>query len=196
MLREWYEKDFCFQYPHLSLLGCETLVEFGFVLEKWNIHHPLIITDQTLIKTGVVDQVTSQLKKHKIKFQIYDGVQPNPSTNVVNGVVKACHKHECDALISVGGGSAHDAAKGASLILSNNHPLKKFQGLNVSKNAAKLPIIAVNTTAGTGAGATNAAVITDEQSHFKMTLTDKNIQPHILVDDSDLMIGLPVRSSM
>jgi alcohol dehydrogenase len=149
-----------------------------------------------LIKVGIVEKVTKQLTKCKIKYEIFDGVKPNPSTQVVNGIVKMCQDKECDALISVGGGSAHDAAKGASLVLSNNKPLKKFQGLNVSKNAAIFPIIAVNTTAGTGSGATNAAVITDEEQHFKMTLTDKNIQPHALVDDSELMMNLPIQPSM
>jgi alcohol dehydrogenase len=58
-----------------------------------------------------------------------------------------------------------------------------------------MPIICINTTAGTGSGTTNVAVITDESKHFKMTLVDKNIQPHILVDDSNLMMGLPPTST-
>jgi alcohol dehydrogenase len=196
MLREWYERDFIFQYPHLSLLGYGALEELGYILQKRNVNNALIITDVILIKTGVVEKVIKQLKKYKIKFFIFEGVKPNPSVDVVNAIVKISQQNKTDALISIGGGSAHDAAKGASLVLSNNKSLKRFQGLNVSKNIAVIPIIAINTTAGTGSGVTNAAVITDEQTHFKMTLTDKNIQPHIIVDDSELMMGLPVRSSM
>jgi alcohol dehydrogenase len=168
------------------------------LLQKDNLmlHKPLIITDPVLIKTNVVNEVTNQLKKHNVNYVIYDGVQPNPTTAIVENIVLIYQKNQCDALISVGGGSAHDAAKGASLVLTNHKPIRKFQGLNVTKNAVIMPIIVVNTTAGTGSGATNVAVITDELTHFKMTLVDKNIQPHILVDDSELMLGLPVKQSM
>jgi alcohol dehydrogenase len=155
------------------------------------------VTDPILIKTGVVAHVIKELENNQIKHVIFDGVKPNPSIDVVNEIVNTYHTRECDALISVGGGSAHDAVKGASLVISNvNTPIRKFQGLNVTCNVSKMPIIAINTTAGTGSGVTNVAVITDEQNHFKMTLVDKNIQPHVLVNDTQLMMGLPVTQSM
>jgi alcohol dehydrogenase len=166
------------------------------ILEKQKITKVLIITDPVLIKNQIVDKVIKQLVNSNIKYTIFEGVKPNPSTEVVNGIVTAYKKNKCNALVSVGGGSAHDAAKGASLVLSNDKAIKKFQGLNATHNVSKMPIIAINTTAGTGSGATNVAVITDEQNHFKMTLVDKNIQPHVLIDDSDLMMDLPARPSM
>ena len=134
MIREWYEKDFIFQYPNITFIGYKSLEELGFVIQKKQIRKPLIITDPTLIKTKVVDKVIQQLTQHKMSHIIFDGVQSNHSTKVVYDIVEMFQKNKCDALISVGGGSAHDAIKAASLVLSNQKPIKKFQGLNVTKN--------------------------------------------------------------
>lgn len=192
MMKEWKQKDFVFQNNTLNLLGHGCLNNFYEVKEIFKFNKALVITDKVLMKIGVVDKVIAQLNKNKVKYQIYDGVVPNPTTNVIEEIVKMYAKNKCDALISVGGGSAHDSAKGACLVLTNNsRNIRHYQGLNVTKNVAKTPIIAINTTAGTGSGTTNVAVITDEENHFKMTLVDKNIQPHVLIDDSDLMMDLP-----
>ncbi|MDR3257616.1 MAG: iron-containing alcohol dehydrogenase [Mycoplasmataceae bacterium] len=192
MLKEWKEKDYIFQNASVSLLGHGSLTNFAFVCDAFHFKNPLLITDPVLIQTGVVKKVINQLNKNGIKYAIFDGVQPNPSTEVIDQLVKQYRKDKCDALISVGGGSAHDSAKAACLILTNNSSdLYRFQGLNITKQAMAMPLIAINTTAGTGSGVTNVAVITDEVHHFKMTLVDKNIQPNVMIDDSDLMMGLP-----
>jgi alcohol dehydrogenase len=169
---------------------------FKIIANNFKFNSPLLVTDPVLIKTGVVQAVIKQLDYLKIKYTIFDGVQPNPSIQVVQKIIDMYQTSKSDALISIGGGSAHDAIKGASLVLSNKgRELKKFQGLNVTPNVSIAPIIAINTTAGTGSDVTNAAVITDEVKHFKMTLVDKNIQPHAIVDDSNLMLGLPAKQS-
>jgi alcohol dehydrogenase len=99
--------------------------------------------------------------------------------------------NKCDGIISIGGGSAHDAAKAAGLLLSNPKVIRKYQGINTTKSILKMPLVCVNTTAGTGSEVTNVAVITDELSHFKMTLTDKNMIASASVNDSNMMLGLP-----
>jgi alcohol dehydrogenase len=191
MLREWYERDAIHQYPFISMLGFGSLSKFKTISDALKFKRALIITGPVLINTEVIKKVKTELDDNKIKYHIFDGTKSNPSIQVVQEIIEMYHKTNADALISVGGGSVHDAAKGAALTLSNNKSLKKLQGINVSKNVSIVPIIAINTTAGTGSGVTNVAVITDESKHFKMTLVDKNIQPHVNVDDSDLMTGLP-----
>jgi alcohol dehydrogenase len=151
------------------------------------------VTDDSLVKFRIVETVEQQLKKLNINPIIYTGVVPNPTTKVVNEIKEKYLNEKCDALISIGGGSAHDSAKGAALIISNKRNIYKCQGLNVTKTKSLMPIVAINTTAGTGSEVTNVAVITNEISHFKMTLVDKHIQPLASINDSNMMLGLPQR---
>jgi alcohol dehydrogenase len=126
---------------------------------------------------------------------MFDQVIPNPTIAVVDQIMQAYREFNCDCVISIGGGSAHDAAKAAALLLSNKKAIRQYQGLNVTKNVLTMPLICVNTTAGTGSEVTNVAVITDEASHFKMTLVDKNMLARATINDSNMMMGLPPRTT-
>ncbi|EBC1676150.1 iron-containing alcohol dehydrogenase, partial [Salmonella enterica subsp. enterica] len=55
----------------------------------------------------------------------------------------------------------------------------------------QLPLIAINTTAGTASEMTRFCVITDETRHIKMTIVDKHVTPVISVNDPLLMVGMP-----
>jgi alcohol dehydrogenase len=135
--------------------------------------------------------VFDQLKKSKKNYVVFNGSKPNPSIETVNSIIKAYNDNNCDALITIGGGSPHDAAKAAGLLLSNSKRINKLQGINVSKNAFKMPLICINTTAGSGSEASNIAVITDEHRQHKMTIVDKHCQPRATINDSQMMLDLP-----
>jgi alcohol dehydrogenase len=196
MLNEWYEKTYIFQCPETNLIGHSCIQNFDNVIRRVNMKKALVVTDTVLIQLKTTDNVTEQLTKADVSYNIFDGVLPNPTIAIVNKIMEAYKTNDCDGLISIGGGSAHDAAKAAALLLSNRKPIRKYQGLNVTKHKLLMPLICVNTTAGTGSEVTNVAVITDETTHFKMTLVDKNMLANITVNDSNLMLGLPHKATV
>ncbi|GAM71252.1 alcohol dehydrogenase [Vibrio sp. JCM 19236] len=77
---------------------------------------------------------------------MFDGTQPNPTITNVNDGLKLLKENECDFVISLGGGSPHDCAKGVALLATNGGEIKDYEGVNLSAKP-QLPLIAINTTA-------------------------------------------------
>ncbi len=115
---------------------------------------------------------------------------PNPSFDQVMEAEALLDREGCEAVIAIGGGSVLDAAKMAALLHTNPGPLRKFDGIQKAKNPP-LPILAVPSTAGTGAEITLAAVITDPDTHRKIPVVDTKLIPSYIALDPNLMKGLP-----
>ena len=160
-------------------------------IQKRGFKKIFVVTDEALVKCGVAGKVTSLLDEAKIKYQVYSDVKPNPTiTNVLNGLA-ACKKFKADAIVTIGGGSAMDTAKGVSILMTN--PKRTMQSLNGLSNTQNkgLPIIALPTTAGTASEVTINYVITDEERQIKMVCVDPNDLPIVAIVDSELMETMP-----
>jgi alcohol dehydrogenase len=88
----------------------------------------------------------------------------------------------CDSVVSVGGGSPHDCAKAVGLVANNGGRIRDYEGVNKSKKPM-VPMIAVNTTAGTGAEMTQFCIITNTDTHIKMAIVDWHVVPDIAIND-------------
>lgn len=150
----------------------------------------LIVTDKELVKIGLVNKLTSLLDEGGIEYSIFDETQPNPTVGNVESGLELLKQSNCDFVISFGGGSPHDCAKGIALVATNGGNIKDYEGLDQSKKP-QLPLVAVNTTAGTASEMTRFAIITDEARHIKMAIVDKNTTPVIAVNDALLMMDMP-----
>ncbi|MCR6107731.1 iron-containing alcohol dehydrogenase [Salipaludibacillus agaradhaerens] len=179
-----------FHVPETNLMGCGCLAEIGVYISELNVKKALLVTDSTLSKNGVVDKVIDVLKKVNIAYTTFDHVKPNPTVQNVTDGVRHYKDANCDFIISVGGGSPQDAAKGIGLMITNGGDLRDYEG--VGKTTYKsVPIVAINTTAGTSAEYTINYVITDEERHVKMVMVDKNSLVKISVNDPELMVSKP-----
>ncbi|QIZ75901.1 L-threonine dehydrogenase [Ferrimonas lipolytica] len=150
----------------------------------------LIVTDKPLVELGMVEGLTSKLKDKGIDAIIFDGTQPNPTTgNVVAGLAMLTENH-CDFVISFGGGSPHDCAKGIALVAANGGKIQDYEGVDQSEKP-QMPLVAINTTAGTASEMTRFCIITDESRHIKMAIVDKHTTPLLSVNDPELMKAKP-----
>ena len=109
--------------------------------------------------------------------------------NIHDGL-KVYQENKCDFIISIGGGSPQDAGKAIGILAANGGEIKDYEGVNISKKKS-VPIIAINTTAGTASEVTIFYVITNEEKHIKMVMVDKNCLATIAVSDPELMINKP-----
>jgi len=96
----------------------------------------------------------------------------------------------CDFVVSLGGGSPHDCAKGIALCATNGGHIGDYEGVDQSSKP-QLPLVAINTTAGTASEMTRFCIITDETRHVKMAIVDRNVTPLLSVNDPSLMVGMP-----
>ncbi|WP_338911839.1 L-threonine dehydrogenase [Clostridium perfringens] len=179
-----------FFMPAISLMGADCLKDAGDQVGELGFKKALIVTDKVLGQIGIVKKVTDVLDNKNIEYAIYDETKPNPTVKNVNDGLALLKEKECDFVISLGGDSAHDCAKGIALLATNGGEIKDYEGVDKSKKP-QLPMVGINTTAGTGSEMTLFAIITDEERHIKMALVDKHLTPIIAVNDPMLMLAMP-----
>ncbi len=160
-------------------------------IEKRGFKKVFVVTDAALVNCGVAGKVTDLLKNAGITYMVYSDVKPNPTiANVMNGL-KECKDFGADLIVTIGGGSAMDTAKGVSILMTNpDRTMESLNGLSNTKNKG-LPIIALPTTAGTASEVTINYVITNEEKGIKMVCVDPNDLPIVAIVDSELMESMP-----
>lgn len=181
---------FTFYMPSVSLMGPGCSDNLPEEIKSRGFKKALIVCGKRSAKSEEFKGITDNLAANGIEFVVYPGSQPNPTvTNVMDGV-KILKDNGCDFVISYGGGSPHDCAKGIALVSANGGNIKDYEGVNVSKKP-QLPLIAINTTAGTASEMTIFSIITDEERHVKMAIVDKNVNPVLAINDPNLMVSMP-----
>ncbi|MEG0006542.1 MAG: L-threonine dehydrogenase [Aeromonas sp.] len=181
---------FKFYIPAVNLMGAGCLQEAAVDIQGHGYRKALIVTDRVLNQIGVVARVAKLLAEHGIESQVFDETKPNPTMTNVEAGLAMLEAHGCDCVISLGGGSPHDCAKGIALVATNGGSIKDYEGVDRSPKP-QLPLIAINTTAGTASEMTRFCIITDEARHVKMAIVDKHVTPLMSVNDPELMLAKP-----
>ena len=150
----------------------------------------LIMTSEGLVKLQLIEPCLQLLEKKGITYQVFDGVEPNPSFTTVSNAIERFHQAQCDGVLAFGGGSVIDAAKAVALQIGNNVPLEKLVGIFKARHNA-VPFYVIPTTAGTGSEITSSAVLTNPKNHQKEFITDHKTIPQGVALDASTMLGLP-----
>ncbi|MBL0520155.1 L-threonine dehydrogenase [Aeromonas enteropelogenes] len=181
---------FKFYIPAINLMGAGCLQEAAADIKGYGYRKALIVTDKILNQIGVVTKLTALLAQNSIDSVVFDETKPNPTTTNVEAGLAMIKANGCDCVISLGGGSPHDCAKGIALVAANGGNIKDYEGVDRSAKP-QLPLIAINTTAGTASEMTRFCIITDEARHVKMAIIDKHVTPLMSVNDPELMLAKP-----
>ncbi len=179
-----------FYMPPVNVIGAGAVEQAVTELSQSGFRHALIVTDKPLVDLGYAAQLQQALGKHDIQASIFDQVQANPTTGNVEAGLALLRQQGCDLVISLGGGSPHDCAKGIALVASNGGDIRDYEGVDQSAKP-QLPLVAINTTAGTASEITRFCIITDENTHIKMAIVDKHVTPIMSVNDPELMKKMP-----
>jgi len=152
----------------------------------------LIVTDSALAATGVISAVTDLLAAAGVPAAVFTGVHPNPTTAdlAAGAAAAAALLDAAPVLVAVGGGSPIDAGKGIALAAVNPQRGRELD-YRSDFAAPALPLLAVPTTAGTGAETNAFGVVTDEHEHRKFYVGHASTMPAAAVLDPELTTGLP-----
>ncbi|QXI29901.1 L-threonine dehydrogenase [Pseudomonas vanderleydeniana] len=179
-----------FFIPAVNIMGIDCLDEAMDAIRNHGFRKALIVTDAGLAKAGVAMRIAEALALRDIDSLIFDGAKPNPSIANVEQGLAALKDGKCDFVVSLGGGSPHDCAKGIALCATNGGHIRDYEGVDRSAKP-QLPLVAINTTAGTASEMTRFCIITDESRHVKMAIVDRNVTPLLSVNDPALMVAMP-----
>lgn len=182
--------SFMLALPKISLHGAGAIADMANLVANKQWGKALIVTDGQLVKLGLLDSLFAALDEHQMSYQLFDEVFPNPTEELVQKGFAAYQNAECDYIIAFGGGSPIDTAKAVKILTANPGPSTAYSGVGKVKNAG-VPLVAINTTAGTAAEMTSNAVIIDSARKVKEVIIDPNIIPDIAVDDASVMLDIP-----
>lgn len=185
-------RQFDFLMPSVNFFGPGVIAKIGDRAKMLNMHKPLIVTTEGLSKidNGPVKQTIASLERAGVDYAVFTGAEPNPKIRNVQAGKKMYQDENCDSIITVGGGSAHDCGKGIGIVLTNGDDISKLAGIETLKNPLP-PLMAVNTTAGTGSELTRHAVITNEKTHLKFVVVSWRNIPLVSFNDPMLMLDIP-----
>ena len=176
----------------VSYFGAGARKELPEVLNRMGLKKALVCSDKGLIKVGTTAKVTEVLDGINFPYEIYSEIKPNPTVTNVKQGVEAFKNSGADCIIAIGGGSSMDTAKGIGIVSNNPEfaDVVSLEGVAPTKHKS-VPIIALPTTAGTGAEVTINYVIIDEERQAKMVCVDPNDIPAVAIVDPELMYSLP-----
>ena len=179
--------------------GClpVALAELGDMGKK----KAFIVTYKVLFEMGYTNKVTEVLESQGIQYKIFSDVEPDPTLRCARAGAAEMTSFQPDVIISLGGGSAMDAAK--IMWVMYEHPEVNFHDLamtfmDIRKRIYRFPtmgqkamMVSIATSAGTGSEVTPFAVITDEETGIKYPLADYELTPDMAIVDAELMMTSP-----
>lgn len=145
------------------------------------------------VSTSRPNRLTAILAKHDIEF-ITLPVTGEPTIEMVRTAADRAVASGCRIVISIGGGSAIDAGKAiAAMITNGGDPIVHLEVIGQGKPLLQppVPLIAIPTTAGTGAEVTRNAVLGSPAHRLKVSLRSPMMLPSVALVDPELAYDLP-----
>src|SRR5580658_9654706 len=178
-------------YPTHIWAGPGRIAELAAACERAGIGRPLLVTDEGLRATPMIDSALSALGN----AALFGAVRGNPASSHVEAALSAYRTGGHDGVVAFGGGSALDVGKVVAFMSGQTRPLWDFEDIGDwwtrADPAGIAPIVAVPTTAGTGSEVGRAGVILNEQTHQKKIIFHPQMMPRIVISDPELTVGLP-----
>jgi len=189
-----YKKQFHYSIPTKIYFGPGIINELREVLEKLKGKESKVLI-LTMKGIPAIDKIKRIVEDANLKYEIFDEIEPNPSVETVERVAKEAKKIGCKIVIGVGGGSVIDTAKAAALVATNGGNVWDYT-VDIQKGMVKpdnevYPIIAIPTTAGTGAEVTQNSVITNKETSKKSPIRSLEICPKYAFVDPELTLSMP-----
>lgn len=184
-------KEFSFSVPQEIIVGKGSLARLPEAAEKLGGKHGFIISGPHLNKMGIVASCSESLENAGIKVDAYTETEGNPSVETVEKAAAAFCKSGADFIIALGGGSPMDVAKAVGVVARYGGSITEYEGGGRVPGDI-IPLIAIPTTAGTGAEVTAFSVITDHSRNYKLTVFSYKLIPAYAILDPELLTTAPV----
>ena len=189
-----FDKITTFSFPTRIVFGVGATRQLPACLDEIGVRRPLVVTDPGLRSAPPFEAIESALRDGGVRYQVFDGVHPNP---IEEDVVRAAESYRtagCDSVIGVGGGSAIDVAKATVVLARQEGTLADYEaqagGMDRMTGPCD-PIIAIPTTAGTGSEVGRSSVITSHKLKRKIIIFSPWLLPKRAILDPELTVSLP-----
>lgn len=184
-------KKFDYFAPTEILFGVGRVKEVGKVTAAFGKKAILVTTPEFPAVAELYKAVKDSLKEAGVDVVHFDGVIPNPTTDVVTAGADMAKKFGANVVVGLGGGSSMDTAKAIAVEATHAGTAWDYNCHTDGPTDKTLPIIAISTTAGTGSQTTPCSVITKTSDKDKSAIWHRNIFPKVAIVDPEVTLSLP-----
>lgn len=169
--------------------------ETGWELRRLGVRSAMVVSDPGVVRAGITGRIMERIEAEGIACVLFDRVHVEPTLDSFQEAVDAARDGGFDGFVAIGGGSSIDTAKVANLIATHPAPLMDYVNPPVGggrKPPSPLkPLLAIPTTAGTGAEATTVAVLDIPTLKVKTGISHRYLRPSQGIVDPELTVSLP-----
>lgn len=184
-------KHFDYYAPTEIVFGTGRVAEVGAITARYGKKAMLVTVPEFPAVAQLYAKVKKSLADAGVACVHYDGVIPNPTTDLVTKGADIAKAEGVDVMIGLGGGSSMDTAKAIAVEATHPGTAWDYNCHTDGPTEKTLPIIAISTTAGTGSQTTPCAVITKTSDKDKSAIWNKNIFPRVAIVDPEVTLSLP-----
>jgi alcohol dehydrogenase len=199
-LTEAFPDYYQFAHPTRVVAGRGMIDTVGFEFMKEGAKRPLIVTDEVIRGTGLIDKVGAGVTGGGLEVAgVFDQVPQDSSTATVADCAGAAKEAGADSLLAVGGGSVMDTAKAANALFTHGGTVLDYEGIytlpreddGLGAPLPVAPLACIPTTAGTGSEVSFGAVIRDPVQQIKLLIGDFPLFPRLAILDPEATATLP-----
>jgi alcohol dehydrogenase class IV len=185
-----YDRDLAFIYRNYTrIIYAEgSLGELGVEVDRLGGSRALVVTDKGVAEAGLVEKVQTELGSRCVG--VFDGCVQDSGLELINEAAEFAREKGTDVLVSVGGGSCMDTAKGMAILLNEGGKIQDYFGFQ-NLTRPQTPHLAIPTTPGTGSEVTYFFLAKDLEKNTKILFADDYIIPNTAILDPIMTQGLP-----
>ena len=183
-------KQYSLKMPHAVFGGENSMENIAAIIKKLDARKVAMFTDKGLRKLGLFDMPEAVVKSTGVEYYVLDELPAEPSYMAVQAVVDEFKASGADLIVACGGGSVMDAAKLASVLVTDEYGVKELLD-NPGMAKKCVPIVLIPTTAGTGAEVTPNAIVGVPERELKIGIVNENMIADYVILDARLIKNLP-----
>ena len=172
------------------VFGAGSVEKLPDLLRFRSLSKAYVVTDQNLVKAGVVEQALAPLREAQIEIEIFDQGQAEPEIVVADQAVEQGRMFGPDVVIGLGGGSNMDVSKFVACSLTHGGSPSEYLGIERVPGPI-MPLVCIPTTSGTGSEVSHASVLTDTERVIKVSCLSNYTRPMIALIDPALTYNCP-----
>ena len=145
----------------------------------------IVIGQGSVKRNGLLDKVINSLTESGIKYQVLEGIRPNPSIDLCHKGIEEARIFVPNLILAIGGGSVIDTAK--NIAVGYYYSGNSFDfNLHKAKPKKALPVGVILTIAASGSELSNSCVIQDDELQIKRGFNDDLIRPVFAIENPKL----------
>ena len=169
--------------------------EVGWEVKRLRMSRVMLVSDPGVIGAGITGRVQELIEAEGVEVEVWDRSRVEPTADSLQAAADFARDGDFDGFVAVGGGTSIDTAKVSDLIATHGGEIMDYVNAPVGdgkKPPSPLrPLLAVPTTAGTGAEATTVAILDVPDQRVKTGISHQFLRPDRGLVDPLLTMTMP-----